>query len=262
MVWQVSALNVQSRILPWMPDIYSTTNPMFHLDIQYALKRNMHSSNLLFFPQTVSFPQRSPPQLMATSILPVAQVKNLEFTNPTSNLSADPISSVFRTSPASTPNPATCPHFHCKYPGPDITQLTAALLLPQGPWATLGFSLSLRHGGPAPAHSEALHMLFLPRKVLIPRKYRRLHNPLSHLLQVFSRWPLSVSPPPAILLKTGIHLPFPSTPYFSLPALFLKITTWHSIFFCFPGGSAGKESTCQCRRCKGNRFDPWVRKIP
>ena len=27
---------------------------------------------------------------------------------------------------------------------------------------------------------------------------------------------------------------------------------WHS----------GKESTCQCRRCKRRRFDPWVRKIP
>ena len=27
----------------------------------------------------------------------------------------------------------------------------------------------------------------------------------------------------------------------------------------FPGGSSGKELTCQCRRC---RFDPWVRKYP
>ena len=26
----------------------------------------------------------------------------------------------------------------------------------------------------------------------------------------------------------------------------------------FPGGSVGKESTCQCRR---HRFNPWVRKI-
>jgi len=30
----------------------------------------------------------------------------------------------------------------------------------------------------------------------------------------------------------------------------------------FPGGSSGKESTCQCRRYKRHRFDPWVRKIP
>ena len=30
----------------------------------------------------------------------------------------------------------------------------------------------------------------------------------------------------------------------------------------FPGGSAGKEPTCQCRRQKRLGFDPWVRKIP
>ena len=30
----------------------------------------------------------------------------------------------------------------------------------------------------------------------------------------------------------------------------------------FPGGTSSKESTCQCRRCKRCRFDPWVRKIP
>ena len=30
----------------------------------------------------------------------------------------------------------------------------------------------------------------------------------------------------------------------------------------FPGGTSGEESTCQCRRCKRCRFDPWVRKIP
>ena len=30
----------------------------------------------------------------------------------------------------------------------------------------------------------------------------------------------------------------------------------------FPGGASGKESTCQCRRCKKPGFDPWVRKIP
>ena len=26
--------------------------------------------------------------------------------------------------------------------------------------------------------------------------------------------------------------------------------------------SSGKEFTCQCRRCKRHRFNPWVRKIP
>ena len=30
----------------------------------------------------------------------------------------------------------------------------------------------------------------------------------------------------------------------------------------FWGGVSGKEPTCQCRRCKRLRFNPWVRKIP
>jgi len=30
----------------------------------------------------------------------------------------------------------------------------------------------------------------------------------------------------------------------------------------FPGGTNGEESACQCRRCKGLSFDPWVEKIP
>ena len=29
-----------------------------------------------------------------------------------------------------------------------------------------------------------------------------------------------------------------------------------------PGGASGKEPTCQCRRHKRHRFNPWVRKIP
>ena len=28
---------------------------------------------------------------------------------------------------------------------------------------------------------------------------------------------------------------------------------------CSPGGTSGKESPCQCKRC---RFDPWVGKTP
>ena len=31
---------------------------------------------------------------------------------------------------------------------------------------------------------------------------------------------------------------------------------------CFPGGTSGKESTCQCRRHKRRRFNPCVREIP
>ena len=30
----------------------------------------------------------------------------------------------------------------------------------------------------------------------------------------------------------------------------------------FPGGPSGKESTCQCRRFKRWKFDPWIGKIP
>ena len=30
----------------------------------------------------------------------------------------------------------------------------------------------------------------------------------------------------------------------------------------FPGGTSGKESACQCRKCRRHGFDPWVRKIP
>ena len=30
----------------------------------------------------------------------------------------------------------------------------------------------------------------------------------------------------------------------------------------FPGGASGKEPTCQCKRLKRCRFNPWVRKIP
>ena len=30
----------------------------------------------------------------------------------------------------------------------------------------------------------------------------------------------------------------------------------------FPGGASGKEPTCQCRKHRRHRFDPWVRNIP
>ena len=30
----------------------------------------------------------------------------------------------------------------------------------------------------------------------------------------------------------------------------------------FPGGASGKEPSCNCRRHKRLRFDPWVGKIP
>ena len=30
----------------------------------------------------------------------------------------------------------------------------------------------------------------------------------------------------------------------------------------FLGGTSGKESTCQSRRCERHRFNPWFRKLP
>ena len=33
------------------------------------------------------------------------------------------------------------------------------------------------------------------------------------------------------------------------------------IYLGFPGGLSCKEPTCQCRRHKRHKFDPWVRKI-
>ena len=46
--------------------------------------------------------------------------------------------------------------------------------------------------------------------------------------------------PPRWPLSSRNHLPF------------WNISRWHS----------GKESVCQCRRCKRCRFNPWIRKIP
>ena len=30
----------------------------------------------------------------------------------------------------------------------------------------------------------------------------------------------------------------------------------------FPGGASGKESACQCRKCKRCKFEPWMQKMP
>ena len=35
-----------------------------------------------------------------------------------------------------------------------------------------------------------------------------------------------------------------------------------SLHQVFPGGTSGKELTCQCRGHKTCEFNPWVRKIP
>ena len=52
----------------------------------------------------------------------------------------------------------------------------------------------------------------------------------------------------------------------SLPALqFISITAHHCLSYLFnarPGGSSGKEPTCQFRRHESQGFDPQVRKMP
>ena len=37
---------------------------------------------------------------------------------------------------------------------------------------------------------------------------------------------------------------------------------WIYIYIGILRWLSGKESTCQCRRCRRLRFDPWVGKIP
>ena len=50
--------------------------------------------------------------------------------------------------------------------------------------------------------------------------------------------------------------PFPF-PTLSSPRLWVL-----PIVYFPPGGTSGKESSCQCRRHKRRGFNPWVRKIP
>ena len=73
-----------------------------------------------------------------------------------------------------------------------------------------------------------------------------------------------------VLLGCSLHLPWSdkgvvlrktssiSSPKFcGLPLwILLFINTW------FPGSTSVKEPAYQCRRCKRNRFSPWIRKIP
>ena len=48
-------------------------------------------------------------------------------------------------------------------------------------------------------------------------------------------------------------------PFILTSSWFTHTHTHTHIFIGFPGGTSGKEPTCQCRR---QWFDPWVRKIP
>ena len=47
----------------------------------------------------------------------------------------------------------------------------------------------------------------------------------------------------------------------SLPQIWAKYHSNNLYTLGFPDGTSGKEPTCQCRRCKREKFDPWVRMI-
>ena len=60
--------------------------------------------------------------------------------------------------------------------------------------------------------------------------------------------------------KSFCFIALNSTLSISEVCLYYTIGLWKSMRF--PGGTCGKEPTCQCRRHKRLRFDPWVGKIP
>ena len=76
------------------------------------------------------------------------------------------------------------------------------------------------------------------------------------------------SPLTHLLCKRNDHLRFPDSldphVHLSLPSLHPPYPTrcHRKILTRFPGGTSGKDSTCQCKRPKRRRFHPWVRKIP
>ena len=63
------------------------------------------------------------------------------------------------------------------------------------------------------------------------------------------------------LWKSSLKIqPFVITTYSKHFSVFvICILVYTTLYLGFPGGASGKESACQCWRC---RFDPWVEKIP
>ena len=49
--------------------------------------------------------------------------------------------------------------------------------------------------------------------------------------------------------------------WFTMFQVYSKVIYKHTNIWVFKGGSSGKESTCQCSRCRSHGFNPWVRKI-
>ena len=84
-------------------------------------------------------------------------------------------------------------------------------------------------------------------------------------------------PLPSLILKLGVPFknfwPRPQPWDIQIMIYALPLCLWkqrchtirvltHQNKGCFPGGTSGKEPTCQYRRRKRHGFDPWVEKIP
>ena len=91
-----------------------------------------------------------------------------------------------------------------------------------------------------------------------------VHGPTLHFLINSLLHPNCFFPPPYSIFKVKFHqlLAVPCSWQPSARLLELQ-TRLHkrplTRLLAFPGGTRGKEPTCQCRRCQ---FSPWVGKIP
>ena len=72
---------------------------------------------------------------------------------------------------------------------------------------------------------------------------------------------ISLSPPPFLLNRINAFY-FYVCVYICYTYMYTHMRYIHIYYLGFPGGPSGKEPACQCRRCKGCEFDPWVRKSP
>ena len=88
------------------------------------------------------------------------------------------------------------------------------------------------------------------RKLVMKHQPSSVFPGLRHMVIFFL---LSPSPSPASFLPSlPLTLSFP-------PSVF---RTGSRLISGFRGDTSGKEPACQCRRCKGRGFHPWVGKIP
>ena len=87
------------------------------------------------------------------------------------------------------------------------------------------------------------------------------HEMMGPDVTIFVFW-IRVAHSPGIFSRVGLNLPLGdsswTTPQPEDPASLSHFCS----FTCFPGGSRGKEPTCQCKRHKRHGFNPWVQKIP